>query len=97
MFSFLVININGNLVQIAGTNQTTTNSIAQNTAATVVQAGAQTITTAAAASQPAQLSPNNTNIVMVRNATDVRKHYNTVDFELVQTLNTTSFVNYFDN
>lgn len=67
---FLVLNINGNLVQIAGTaQQATTNGMAQTTVTSPTsQVVPQTLTTAS----PNQLAMANGNLVMVRNATDVR-------------------------
>lgn len=69
---FAVLNINGNLVQIAGAPQaaTTNNAVAQTTVAspTSQQVVPQTLTTVS----PNQLAMANGNIVMVRSATDVR-------------------------
>lgn len=73
---FLVININGNLLQIANTGQTVTNAntvqqAAVNTAATTVVPQAATLANTVTTSAN-QLGVSNGNIVMVRNNTDVR-------------------------
>lgn len=72
-----MLNINGNLVQISGTPQATTTTNTQPAAAAVTSPATQTVvpqtlTTAA----PNQLAMANGNLVMVRNATDVRNTIN---------------------
>lgn len=66
-----VLNINGNLVQLSGAPQATTNATVTQSAVT---SPTQTVVpqSALASAAPNQLAMANGNIVMVRNTSDVR-------------------------
>ncbi|CAG9831500.1 unnamed protein product [Diabrotica balteata] len=78
-----VLNINGNLVQIAGTAQAaTTNGVTQTTVASPTsQVVPQTLT---ASTSPNQLAMANGNLVMVRNAADMVPSASGQQFQRVQ-------------
>lgn len=75
-----MININGNLVQIAGTGQSTTansSTVTQavNSAASTVVPQATTLAASSVTTTANQIGVANGNIVMVRNNTDVRNSH----------------------
>lgn len=71
-----MLNINGNLVQLSGTAQATTNATVTQPTVTSPTPTVVPQTAIATAAPPNQLAMTNGNIVMVRNAADVRNIIN---------------------
>lgn len=71
-----VLNINGNLVQLSGAAQATTNATVTQPAVTSPATTVVPQTAIATAAAPNQLAMTNGNIVMVRNPADVRNIIN---------------------